>query len=361
MTHTEHELLQEPATYELARTMTVLDIHNRFLLEELSTARRRRSTIANITRSVQRFCDWWATISKAPLPVGIIRRKHFSYFRKWLGENGHSIAAQNEACRVVRQILLCAVRHEIIPTAPRIERIHHRGVAPKVFQSDEEIGLLWDACKHATWPRYDSAGKKLLYSPATAWRVAIVMFRTYGFRTQELVRHENDFRSLQWLSIFPPGITPNAVGRGECEYGWLSYVPQKQERMKPEPLVVPLTKHIAKALSLVVPATLVRSAPILDWVLSSVGFYRQFHELNRLAGIKPRSGSGVSRYQIKHFRKAATTAINLHRPGLAEHIIGHGADRSGQSSISSKHYDNAESAVLECMATLPMPTCFDSL
>lgn len=356
-----HELLSEPSTFELAKSLTVSDVHARFLVEELHATNRRKSTVSNIERSVRRFDQWWSTISDTPLPISVIRRKHLNYFRKWLHDTGNSVSAQNEACRTIRQVLLCAVRNEVLEHAPRIERLHHRSVAPKVFQSDDEIDRLWAACKDARWPRRDSSGEPLHYSPTAAWRSAIVMFRTYGFRTQELIRHEVGFRSLKWASIFRPGITPNPVGRCECPTGWLSYVPQKQERVKPDPLVVPLTRHAMNALRRIVPPVAKRENPIFDWPLSSVGFYTEWHRLNALAGIKPREGSGVPRYLPKHFRKAATTAINLHRSGMAEHVIGHGADRSGQSSISSRHYDNAEAAVLDCMATLPMPKSFDTM
>jgi len=356
-----HPLLDAPNTYELANTMTVLDIHDRYLVPELRANTRRPSTVCNVARSVGRWEEWWKSLSSERLPIAVIRRKHMQCFREWLSANGHSAAGQNEACRTVRQVLLCAVRHEILAHAPAIESVDHRGVAPKVFQSDEQINDLWEACDAAEWPRFDANHKRLPYSPATAWRVAILLYRTYGFRTQELIRHEANFRALQWSSLFRPGLTPNPVGRCECEHGWISYVPQKQERKKPDPLVVPITKHVRAALSRVVPVEMDREQPILNWIMSSVGFYRQWHGLNELAGIKPRDGSGVRRYLPKHFRKAATTGINLHRSGMAEHVVGHGADRSGQSSISSKHYDNAEAAVLECMMTLPVPSCFETI
>jgi len=131
-----HPLLDAPNKYELANTMTIMDIHDRYLLPELRANTRRLSTIGNVARNVERWCEWWRSLSSEVLPIAVIRRKHMQCFREWLRANGHSAAGQNEACRTIRQVLLCAVRHEILSHAPAIESVDHRGVAPKVFRND---------------------------------------------------------------------------------------------------------------------------------------------------------------------------------------------------------------------------------
>jgi hypothetical protein len=66
-------------------------------------------------------------------------------------------------------------------------------------------------------------------------------------------------------------------------------------------------------------------------------------------------------YTPKHFRKSATTQINLHRAGMAPFIVGHAERRASSSdSISSRHYDNKEQSVVECVMTMPVPERFTS-
>ena len=363
-TECTHPLLDIPDNLALGQTLTVSDIHREYTVPEMRAKDRRGSTVRGISREVSRWNAWWRTVTSEPLPVAKIRRKHLELFRTWLAENGASIPKQNGAVRAVSQVLRTAVRHEILTHAVSLEALHHRGVSPKVYPSNEELDRVWRACDKMRWPRRDSKLRPLPYSPATAWRAALIIYRTYGLRTQELVQLEADFRSLTWANIHAPGLTPNPEGRMECDRGWLKYTPQKQERVKPEPLVLPLTRHVAAALRLVRNETAKPTAAVLDWSLSSESFYGSWHRLFEIAEVKPREISGVDRYLIKHLRKAATTEINKHRPGMGEHIVGHSSDRSADakvSGISSKHYDNAEEAICECLATLPMPQSFDEI
>lgn len=356
-----HTLLDDVKTYKLGKRLTVSNVLSNFVLPDLRLKQRRSSTVTSIQREVARFDTWWSTIDKDGLPIAKIRRKHLETYRQWLQEQGHSTALQNNSVRAVMQVLNTAARHELITHSPKLESLPHRAVAPKVFPSDDELNAVWDACDRATWPRRDGNLRPLPYSPAQAWRSALVLYRCYGFRTQELVQLEHGFRSLQWRNLYGPGLTPNPEGKCVCEHGWLAYVPQKQERVKPELLTVPLnavTKAAISALSLGVHRETDR---VFDWPLSAISFRTQWSKLLSIANVHPRQNSGVSDYKIKHLRKAATTGINNHMAGMAEHIVGHGSDRSGQSLVSSKHYNNPEEGVLKCVLTMPLPESFYSL
>lgn len=360
------EWLEDAASLKLGKKLTVEKVFTDYVLPELKSKKRRASTVTSLEREVGRFQEWWRSIAAdEPLPICKIRRRHLQAFREWLADRGHSVPLQNGSVRAILQVLHSAEKHELITHSPKLESLSHRGVAPKVFPSDEEIDAIWQACEQATWPRRDSRLQPLGYSPVTAWRAAIVMYRTYGFRTQELIQLEQGFRSLTWKNIVEPGLTPNPVGRCECEFGWLSYVPQKQERVKADPLVVPLNKYTQAAIGLVRPAEQTADGKIFDWAMSAISFRKQWTRLCDLAKVKPRETSGVHHYMIKHLRKAATTQINNHAPGLAEHVVGHGGDRSGQgnqtSLVSGKHYHNPEQAVLACVLSMPVPSCFKEL
>lgn len=347
---------------KLGKKLTIGELRRDYVMPELESNNRSKSTRTCLERETRRFEDWWATLSSKRLPIKKITRKHLELFREWMAAQGRSVPARNAACRSVMQCLNTAYRHGMIKQAPKLEALRHRGVAPKVYPSDDEICKLWDCCKIATWPKRDRDLSALGYDAATAWRVAIILYRLYGFRTQELIQLEQGFTALAWSNVFQPGLTPNPEGRGECDHGWISYVPQKQKRNKSEPLVVPLTKHARAALDRVIPKVIDRNRCVMYLPLSAISFRKQWRAICEAAEVAPRAGSGVDHYMIKHFRKGATSEINRHRRGLAPYIVGHAQDRSGNASlVSSKHYDNSEAAVLECMETLPVPACFDEI
>lgn len=347
---------------KLGKKLSIPDVANQFVIPLLVEKKRRHSTLSNLARDVRRFETWWSSVSNKPLNVADIRRGHLEAFRKHLSATGASVPLQNYALRSIAQILNAAVRHELIPQAPKLECLEDPRRTPRIYPDNEEFGRLWDACQHATWPKKTDKGKPLSYAPEVQWKVALLLYRLYGFRTQELVKLEESFRSLTWKNIHPAGITPNPEGKLSHPIGWLAYVPQKQERVKPQPLVVPLTIHSKAALRIAFESSTGKHSSVLNWPLSSISFYNTWERIRSRAGVFPRPESGEKDYHIKHLRKAATTEINLHRPGLAEYIIGHSSDRSmSKSIVSDYHYNNPEQAVVECMKTLPVPACFDQI
>lgn len=357
-----HPLLKAPDTLSLGQEMPLEKVCDEYLMDELAKNERRATTVRDICRHVERFALWWSGVTDEPLPVARIDRRHLVAFRSWLLSGECSPCGANRHIATIRQVLRCAERNGLIEHSPSLEALPHRSVAPKVYLDDEQVTRLWRAAAKLNWPRRTDDLKQLPYSPAEAWRCALVFWRTYGFRTQELIRLERKFRSITWGNIHPAGITPNGEGHCRCEHGWLSYVPQKQERVKPESLTNPLTSHGVAALRVLGRAGRTEDKQVFDWAMSSTSFRATWKEWMRMADVHPRRSSGVNKFTPKHFRKTATTFLNLHRPGMAQWIVGHGSDRSGQNSvISSKHYDNAEQGVLETLETFPQPACFDEL
>lgn len=345
-----------------ADVLTVAKLFEGFVINDLQARKRRPQTIRTLRRAIERFMQWRASRSSKDLPARLIRRKHLTLFREWLAAAGCSAVVQNSSVQSIVQVLRAGVAHEILLTYPKLDPIPVRKSAPKVFPRDEEIDRVWDACENATWPFSDSQQRPLHYSASVGFRSALVIYRIYGLRTQELVSFESGFRSLRWENVHPPGITPNPEGREECEHGWISYTPQKQQRVKWQPLYLPLHPCAAAAIDRIKPADCDPSRPVFDWSKSSVGFSKQWRAIFALADVKPRQGSGVDRYTVKHFRKSAYSSINLHRPGIAEHIIGHCSDRSQTGSVvGTTHYFNAESAIAECIRTMPVPSRFSTL
>lgn len=358
----EHHLLQEPDTLKLGETMTIEDLWKNHMLVAMQNDGRRNSTIKGVARAVRHW-ETWLQSEGLPcgLPLAKIGIKHLQLFRDWLALNKASVAKQNYVVRGIRQALLFAETSLFIKSPPTIKQLQHRAVAPKLLFRDDEIEKLWQACERAKWPKLDRDGKKLPCSTPTIWRAMIVLYWTYGFRTQELVRNEKDFRSLQWRDIYQPGLTPNPVGAETCQWGWIRYVPQKQERMKPEPLTNPLTMHARAAIEWLRRDSAKLEDDIFYLPLSSVSFYGQWKWLLEFSGIKPREGSGCDDFLIKHFRKTATTNLSNLIPGAGPAIVGHADDRSGQSMVSNKHYNNEEQMVCKALEALKPPCCFGQL
>lgn len=355
-------LLEDAKTLDKGDTMTVEQMLDDYVLPSLKAMSRRPSTVDALTRNIRTWSQWWATVASEKLVLSKVRRVHLERFREWMAEQGKSTHAQNYAIRSVIQVLNAARKNEFIVSVPFLEAIPRNDAAPKIFPSADEIEKLWDAAERMRWPTRDSRRRPLPYSPATAWRCFLVMVSTYGFRTQELVQLEAGFRSLKWSNVYGAGLTPNPEGRAESQFGWISYIPQKQERVKWQPVVVPLTKYALAVLDVLGRDQAISDNAVFDWPLSSVSFYAEWHRLFDVAGIYPRETSGVDRYCPKHLRKFATTTINNHRPGIAQYVVGHAGDRSGQDSmISAKHYNNPETAVVECMESMEYPQCFSEL
>lgn len=358
----DHPLLNPPDTLEIGRKSSVEDVWRDYLLPELRETGRKPTTIWDLSRHTRMWSEWWASQCKAKLPISIIDVRHLTTFRKWLLEKRRMTASNaNRHVASVKQILNCAARNSLITQVPTLRALPYHAKDERVYLENEQIDRLWEFATQLDWPRKDSVGNDLPYSPTTAWRSALVMWRLYGFRTQELIKQQRRYTSLQWKNIRPPGITPNGTGRCECNFGWLKYIPEKQKRLKPDWLVVPLNAYSQAALQMIRPDDPHEEDVVFDWPLSSTTFRAVWHLWLKLANVTPREESGVKRFTPKHLRKTTITMIDDYRDGMSEHIVGHAADRSGQSKINSRHYRNPERGVLDTMLSMPVPSCFESL
>lgn len=354
------ELLCDDKNRHLAEELQVEDVLYRFVIPDLEAKKRRPTTINNLKRDVVRFNRWWKSRTDRVLPVGKIRVQHLRVFRRWLSADGASVPMQNNCLRSIRQILNACVSEGILIKAPSLQSLPYVLDEPKIYPSDEEINALWANCHRMTWPVKDGSQRPLHYSPEIAWKVAIVLYRIFGFRTQELIQLERGYEPLRWRNIYGPGLTPNPAGKLHFEFGALVYSPQKQ---KVKTLYLPLNAHARAAIDLVYPKNHPPGIlPILNWSRSSVYLYNAWNRLFEYAGVKPRHDSGVDHYKIKHLRKAANSNANNHIPGSGRYILGHSIDRSSNESvINENHYFNPELVSYRCLMTQPMPTCFDEL
>jgi hypothetical protein len=166
--------------------MKIEKLYEKVVKPELVSKNRRRSTISSLERAVRRFNDYEKSIDKK-IKIKKIKRKTLLDFRNFLATTCNT-PTQNITIQAVTQLLKVANHNELIKTVPHLEPLQNTHKEYKIFPSDNEICDIWNNCKYLNWPRKDSSGNKLKYSPEVAWKTFILFLRTFGLRTQELVQ-----------------------------------------------------------------------------------------------------------------------------------------------------------------------------
>ncbi|MBW3538723.1 MAG: site-specific integrase [Planctomycetes bacterium] len=365
---------------------TLLEVFERLKLPEIKD--RRQTTIAEYYCHLRRWADFWATRERitypalAPEPrtegppgtegpaVSAITRDDLTTFRGWLAEQKTrgrrwSDRTIKKHLGTVHAILLCAQDHQLIGTLPKLRGGGGSKPARKLYLLRDEVSALYLETRTARWPA------DLYHPPRVYWQCLLVLWWNYGPRTQELVQLKPDFDALRIRNVWWQRDNPSPEGRASNEWGWLFYTPQKQRRTKPEPLYLPMNETIHRHLRALVEPDASGDAPLFPFPHSHDAFYGQWRKLCRAAGVRPKpdpSTGDAPEFTPKHFRKTAATWLNLHRPGIAQWITGHGDDRSasaqvavrgsGESGVLARHYDNAENALIEALTTYEQPAAF---
>lgn len=292
-------------------------------------------------------------------PVHRITKDHLARFRAWLTVGGdRKPITINNYLRSVNAILTSTEDHEWIQgRQPKLRRLKAVKAAPKLAMDMEQVGSLYRACDRARWPKVDRRGNPI--DTAAHWRAAVVLFSCFGFRTQELLRYQSWKRSLTWENFQWQSVSPG-LSNATTEYGWLCYVPEKQEGFKPEPLVLAMPEIVRLHLRSLLPSGVPecqKSRPIFDWPLNRRYLNATWKAVCRAGGVTVQQ-SGTTRFELKHFRKTATTWHNLQSPGIAKWIVGH-SERT--SSVSDLHYNNPEIATTRALNAWQYPKAFDSI
>jgi integrase len=365
------------AEAEPPETVSLRDCYERYKRPELS--RRSVETVREYETHLARWDKFWELAFAAAKSTGRgwkyriahpvlpqITRPELLAFRGWLEsappETGPlSPRTINKHLGTVTAVLEAAVRHALLPHAYKLEPLPTQRASRKLYLSYAEAEALKRACRVAHWPR------DLPCRPAAYWEALLVGWCVYGFRTQEQVRYETRMRALTWGDVRPQSETPAPEGKAEWRLGWLVYTPQKQQRIKPDPLVLPLHPAYHAHLEAIRPDDAGPEEPVFPFPLSNEAFYGAWKSILQAAGVRPKAGlDGIApAYQVRHLRKTCTTWCNDHGatvgvPHLGELVTGHAADRGpgGPSAISATHYDNAEQRLLKGLTTLPLPPSF---
>lgn len=183
----------------------------------------------------------------------------------------------------------------------------------------------------------------------------MVLWRTYGFRTQELIAYETIKRPITWENISFDPRTPNLESDAINKLGWLHYVPPKTRKKKPSPIFLPLTKYTHHALQIMRSVGGSNENPIFNSPRNAERFYGEWYRWMDMAGVRPRNVE--LKFQPYAMRKTCATFANQHIPGLATAICRWG--KSAEAKTASDHYVSDE-PLLEKIHEVPMPISFNS-
>ena len=191
---------------------------------------------------------WRGDKSKGDKPTipGCDRRHMEVYRRHLIAMDLYSPRTINKHLGSVRSILVAADKHGILKRRPKLEQLPDVTIDPtrKIYLRDEQIDALMNKTESLTWPPRSFSG----ICPKDWWRCAIVLYRTYGFRPQELLSYDSKKIPIRWNNISFAAESPNPSSQESNEHGWLHYVPPKTKKKKPHVLYLPLTKHARGAL-----------------------------------------------------------------------------------------------------------------
>lgn len=344
----EHWLGSEASAIDSAPSVpTLRSVFDRHVMPQLE----RKSRSARHVRDIALAIDAWEQLWPLQLhDVRNIRSSHVEQLQQHLRGRGLSHARVNGYSRSIRQVLMAAHRQGIAERRINVPMLRE-AAAPKFYLRPADIERLWQHCDALTWPQVPGL------ATAEWWRCALLLYWLYGFRTQELIAFARGMTALTWSAVSLEAETPNPHGTAENEYGWLTYIPQKQSWAKPEPLYLPLTRHARAAIDRLARVAHTASSQVFPWPRSQRSYYRAWNRLQELAGVVTKAG-GL--FHVKALRKSAATYLEKHHRGLGAAVCGW-ADRETSSAVMSRHYESNELMLVERLADYPVPACFDSL
>lgn len=354
--------------------LTLADVWRDYLRPELAKPRaqggRSADTLGEYETHLRRWAECWDAVRSQEAENWKYRMTHpvlpeigrteLEAFRNWLQQHPDRLSNRtiNKHLGSIRAIGEAAVRNELLAAFPKLEPLTAGTAGRKLHLSYEEADALKRACRAADWP------SGLPCPAALYWETLVVGWCVYGFRTQEQARYESAMRELRWPDLRDHEETPDPDGKATWRHGWLVYTPQKQERIKDKPLVLPLCEAYHRHLQAIRSFGGEFSGSVFPFPLSNERFYATWRAIVAAAGVKPKPGlDGLQpEYQIKHLRKTATKWLNDHGakvgcPGIAPYIVGHAAERSA-SKVSDVHYDHPEQRIIDTLSTLPLPPSF---
>lgn len=324
------------------------------LKPSLIDAKCTRKHIQETELYLERWESFWASKGK-DISVQKCERKHLEMFRRHLiGLDKYKPRSINKHLGAIRTILVSAAKNGLLKRRPMLEQLPDSTLDParKIYLRDEQIDALMLNPACLRWPPKSFTG----VSPADWWRCAIVMYRTYGFRPQELLCYDRSKKAINWSNITFAVESPNPSSEEKNEFGWLFYVPPKTRKKKPNLLYLPLTKHARAALDTIAATKTAPDSPLFPMPHSQTGFLAQWYEWFEATGVKPKIEG--ARFKPYSLRKTCATHLSNHRPGLASAVCRWGP--SADAKVATDHYIGDDS-IIKHLLDAPMPKTFDQL
>lgn len=287
-----------------------------------------------------------------PLLPGV-KREHLEMFRRHLQSTGLGSRTCNKYLGSIRSIMVTAENHALLKLRPRLERLPESPAAgTKIYFRDSQIDALMRSSAFATWPSKRATGVE----PAVFWQAAIVLYRSYGFRVQELLAYEREKTPLTWKAITFDAETPNPESEETNDLGWLSYTPPKTRRFKSDPIYLPLTRYTRLALDLMSEGKTKDEGLIFRMPRAQESFFDEWHALLSRGKVKAKTGQ----FNPKHFRKSCATGLSRHKAGLATAVCRWGSSKndSAEAKVALDHYIQEDSILME-LHSVPWPESFE--
>lgn len=367
----------KPLSNVSSETVTVTDALSSRYLQHLEDQQRAKDTIQAYGRYVTAWRNYWEKNpdgTDCPV-IKNIRQNDLLAFRRYLVHvRGFSNRNANKYVNAIEAILAyCGTQAEpfYIDRPPKIHRLPEKKAAAKFYfrflRANEIIQLasrdtddqakakdrcqlskLYQACDSVNWPLRSRAGQRL--NPVRQWRAAIVMYATYGFRTEELISYSSDSRSMLNRQVFFQEEMPTGL-HCENEHGWFMYVPTKQQATKPDPLVLPLNACANWHLKSVLGDNPDPVRPVFDWPLNSDRFYANWRRILNASKIKLPVGpeGDTVPLNLKHLRKTCATWFDYHA-NCGQLITGH-----APRDTVNQNYINSEGVILDAVNSIPIP------
>jgi integrase len=337
----------------MSRKVTFRFVWDKFVLLSLHDSKCTPKHIQETELHLKRWEEFWRSKGKE-IKVQKCERKHLERYRRHLMDMGkYKPRSINKQLGSIRTILVASAKNGLLKRRPMLEQLPDTTLDParKIYLRDEQIDSLMEKTDCLTWPPKSFTR----IEPATFWRCAIVLYRTYGFRPQELLSYDRKKTPIVWGNISFAKESPNPSSDSQNEFGWLCYVPPKTKRKKPHPLYLPLTEHAHAALRSIEATRISPDAPLLPMPCSQTGFLNQWYAWFESADVKPKIDG--ERFRPYCLRKTCATHMSAHKTGLASAVCRWGS--SGEAGVATEHYIGSDN-IIKFLLTAPMPKSFDS-
>jgi len=362
---------------------TLQDAWQQWLRPGLVRSGRSAGTLADYERAIRRFSSWWREHHQKPLqPAGCKERiayplladagrQELTAFRDWFTDaGGGSPRSANKVVQAIEAVLIAAADNQeesgYQHQQNRLKPLETAHAARKFYLSYEQLDALYLHAGAAAWPDAAPAlpgGRiraPLPFTPAQYYRAALVMWFNYGLRTQELIAYTRGVESLTWGQIYlSVEETPAEEGQATNAHGWFYYTPQKQKRLKPDPLVLPLSAVALAHLQSIRPPDPLPSTRVFPFPYSSDSFYAAWRRITEAAGVAPKKNLRTGEqgeYLPKHLRKTCETWHDTQQAGIGPVVTGH-----AERSVSGRHYVNREWQLVQAVNALPQPGGFQQI